>query len=303
MKLLRLSLFAVASVLTNCSAGLAAPPTAVILDSVALPEYSADGTNIAELSGLTWDAKAQLLYAVSDKGYLYHFKLKVASDKFVAVDPVFAISIEDSNTSILSWDLTNAEGVQVRNGANGTELLIAFEDGPAIGRFSTDGKFIDDVKLPSQLADSNAYSDSNKGLESVTEMAPYGVLTAPEVHLYAEPEEQHSIFAMDGHSWNFQALQSKQDSVKDISPLPDGQVLALVRTRDPDTHDPQAHLRIIDLAHCASGALCPVSEVTVSDPQKIAGDFEGMAEIAPGLFVIVTDSPNGGTMVLFRLSE
>jgi hypothetical protein len=294
---------AVAALLASCTASFAGPPTAAILDSVSLPEYSADGTKIAELSGLSWDEKTQLLYAVSDKGYLYHFKLRIESDKIVAVDPVFAASIEDSNTSLLSWDLTNAEGMQVRNGANGTELLIAFEDGPAIGRFTTDGKFIEDVKLPTQLADPNVYSDSNKRLESVTEMAPHGVLTAPEAHLIGEPKNQHSIYAMDGRGWAFPALQAKQDSVKDLSPLPNGRLLTLVRTRDPTTHDPQAHLRIVDLAGCVSGAMCPVTEVAVSDPSKIADDFEGMAEIAPGLFVIVTDSPHGGTMALFRLSE
>jgi Esterase-like activity of phytase len=295
--------FGFATLLASCSMSFAGSPTAVILDSVSLPEYSADGTKIAELSGLSWDEKTHLLYGVSDKGYLYRFKLRVEADKLAAVDPVFAASIEDSNTSLLSWDLTNAEGVQVRDGANGTELLIAFEDGPAIGRFTTDGKFIEDVKLPTQLADPNAYSDSNKRLESVTEMASYGVLTAPEAHLIAEPKDQHSIYAMDGRSWNFPALQAKQDSVKDLSPLPNGRVLVLVRTRNPDTHDPQAHLRIVDMAKCESGAICPVTEVAVSDPSMIADEFEGMAEIAPGLFVIVTDSPHGGTMALFRLTE
>jgi Esterase-like activity of phytase len=294
---------ALAVLLASSALCFAGSPTATILDHVALPEYTADGTKIAELSGLSWDAKAQLLYAVSDKGYLYHFKVAVEGDKFAVIDPVFGASIEDSNTSLLSWDLTNAEAVQVHQGASGTELLIAFEDGPAIGRFSRDGAFIDDVKLPSQLADANAYSGSNKRLESVTEMAPYGVLTAPEVPLITEPAGQHSIFAMDGRTWSFPALQAKQDSVKELSPLHDGRLLVLVRTRDPDSRDPQAHLRIVDIAKCESGAMCPVEDVVVSDPSLIADAFEGMAEIAPGLFVIVTDSPHGGTMSLLRLTE
>jgi hypothetical protein len=49
--------------------------------------------------------------------------------------------------------------------------------------------------------------------------------------------------------------------------------------------------------------MCPVTEVTVADPSMIADEYEGMAEIAPGLFAIVTDSPHGGTMALFRLTE
>jgi hypothetical protein len=236
---------AAAGLLFNCAISLAGTPTAVILDRVALPEYTSEGVKIAELSGLSWDEKAKLLYAVSDKGYLYHFKLQVDADKLTAVETVFATSIEDSNTSLLSWDLTNAEAVQVHLGASGQELLIAFEDGPAIARFSTDGKFIEDVKLPPRLADPNSYNDPNKRLESVTEIQPFGILTAPEAHLIDEPKAQHSIFAMDGRSWGFPALQAKQDSVKDITPLPNGRVLTLVRTRA------SLILRSAKMARCA----------------------------------------------------
>jgi Esterase-like activity of phytase len=280
-------------------------PSADVLDRIALPEQSADGGKIKELSGLGWDEDEKLLYAVGDNGYLHHFKIGIAADKFVKVEPVYTSAIADSSGGLLSWDLTNAEGLDVRNSANGktgdSELLIAFEDGPTIGRFTPKGQFIAEIKLPAILADTSVYLTTNKRLESVSEMAPFGVLTAPEAHLTDEPDNIHSVFAMDGHRWRFPALQTDQDSVKAIDPLPDGRLLFLIRTRDPNTDEPQAHLRIVDLSHCGEDIVCPVTDVVVADPKLIADDFEGMTSIGNGLYLVVTDSRHGGEMVLVRL--
>lgn len=280
-------------------------PSADVLDRIALPEQSADGGKIRELSGLGWDNDEKLLFAVGDNGYLHHFKIDIAADRIVKVEPVYSSAIADSVGGVLSWDLTNAEGLEARNGANGrvgdSELLIAFEDGPSIGRFTPKGKFIAEVKLPAILVHPSVYLTTNKRLESVSEMAPFGVLTAPEAHLTDEPDSFHSVFAMDGHRWRFPALQTDQDSVKAIDPLPDGRLLVLIRTRDPNTDEPRAHLRIVDLAHCGEDVVCPVTEVKVSEPTLIADDFEGMTSLGDGLYLCVADARHGGEMVLLRL--
>jgi hypothetical protein len=296
---------AVFALLAIPSANAGSTPSADILDVVDVPERSSDGTKINELSGLGWDDDEKLLYAVSDNGYLHHFRIDVANGKLAKVEPVFSVAIEDTNVGTFSWDLTNAEGLHVRNGENGkpsdSELVIAFEDGPAIGRFSPRGEFIKEIPLPPSLADPDAYSSANKRLESVSELPNLGIITAPEAHLANEPEDVHSIFTLDGKAWRFVALQARQSSVKALDPLPDGRILVLERTRDPDTDAPRAHLRIVDIAHCDPSALCPVAEVAVSDASAIADDFEGMTRIAPDLYLIVTDAPHGGRLALFRL--
>ncbi len=290
---------------TSSLAFAAEKPRADVLDHITLPEQSIDGGKIKELSGLGWDEDEKLLYAVGDNGYLHHFKIDIAADKFVKVEPVYTSAIADSAGGLLGWNLTNAEGLDVRNSANGksgdSELVIAFEDGPALGRFTPKGQFIAEIKLPAMLADTSVYLTTNKRLESVSEMAPFGILTAPEAHLTDEPNNIHSVFAMDGSRWRFPALQSDQDSIKAIDPLPDGRLLFLIRTRDPNTDEPQAHLRIVDLSHCAEDIVCPVTDVAVSDPKLIADDFEGMTRIGDGLYLLVTDSRHGGEMVLVRL--
>jgi hypothetical protein len=281
--------------------------SAEILDIVDMPVRSADGAKINELSGLGWDADEKLLYAVSDNGYLHHFRIDVTDGKLSKIEPVFSVAIEDTNVSAFSWNLTNAEGLHVRNGDNGkpsdSELVIAFEDGPAIGRFTPRGDFIKEIALPRPLADPDAYANSNKRLESVSELPNLGVITAPEAHLADEPEDAHSIFAMNGQRWRFPALHAMQSSIKAIDPLPDGRILALERTRATDADAPQAHLRIVDIAHCDPATLCPVTEVAVSDAAAISDDYEGMTRVAPDLYVIVTDSRRGSRMVLFRLGN
>ena len=289
----------------STSAFAAEIPSADVLDRIALPEQSSDGSKIRELSGLGWDGDEKLLYAVGDNGYLYHFKIDFVADRFVKVEPVYSSAIADSAGGILSWELTNAEGLDVRNDANGvigdSELVIAFEDGPSIGRFTPKGQFIAEVKLPTILADTSVYLTTNKRLESVSEMAPFGVLTAPEAHLIDEPDSFHSVFAMDGHRWRFPALQTEQDSIKAIDPLSESRLLVLVRTRDPNTDETQAHLRIVDLVHCGEDVVCPVTEVKISDSKLIADDFEGMTSLGDGLYLIVTDARHGGELVLLRL--
>jgi Esterase-like activity of phytase len=278
-----------------------------VLDHVRVPEQSQDGTRINELSGLGWDEDEKLLYAVSDNGFLHTFRLTFANDRIANVDPVFAISIADASRGFFNWNLSDAEGLHIRNGDNGihgdTELVIAFEDGPALAQFSPKGEFIKEVELPAVLADPSSYSGSNKRLESVSELPGIGLITAPEEHLDGERPGTHSIHAMDGRRWNFQALQATQSSVKALDPLDGGRVLVLQRTRSPETDAPQAHFRIVDINNCVTGALCPVAEVGVSNPESIAGDFEGMTRIGRDKLLIVTDSPDGGDLVLLRLRD
>lgn len=252
-------------------ADTAQPPMAEILDSVRVPAAGPDGSEISELSGLTWDEDEQLLYAVSDSGFLIHFRIAIENDKLAKVEPVLVAPIAEFVGSLLklTWSLSNAEGVLARNNANGkrsdTELIVALEDGPAIGRFTPQGQFIKEIALPPPLGDPGVYSSSNKRLESVNEIPGHGIITAPEVPLLAEPEDVHTIYAADGATWRFKALQPHHSSIKDIEHLPDGRLLILERTCDEAGYNPEAHLRVLNIEACETGSLCPVTEVAVSD--------------------------------------
>jgi hypothetical protein len=293
------------------SAQTGPPPIAEVLDSVRVPAAGPDGSEISELSGLAWDEDEQLLYAVSDAGYLIQFRIAIENDKLAKIEPAAVFPLEEFEASLLklTWTLSDAESVLVRNADNGknddTELVVALEDGPALARFTPEGKFIEELRLPPPLDSSAAYSSSNKRLESVSEIPGLGVITAPEAPLYDEPEDIHTMYALDGAKWQFSAVQPKLSSIKDMAILPDGRQMVLERTRDDNGGGTNAHLRILDLATCAPDSECPVTEVAPDSPEPLKLDFEGLARISNDLYLLVTDEPagktGGGQMLLFRL--
>ncbi len=289
----------------------AAPPVAQILDSVRVPNAGPDGSEISELSGLAWDEDEQLLYAVSDAGYLVHFRIAIDQNKLTKLEPVAVFPIEEFEASLLklTWSLSNAEGVHVLNSDNGkrgdSELVVALEDGPAMARFTATGKFIEELALPAPLNDASTYSNSNKRLESVSEMPGHGIITAPEAPLMGEPEDMHTMYAFDGSKWQFKAVQPHLSAVKDIAITADGKQMVLERTRDDKGKSTDAHLRLLDLANCAVATVCPVEEVTPSDAEPLRLDFEGLARVSKDNYLMVTDEPasdtGGGQMLLFQL--
>jgi hypothetical protein len=285
-------------------------PVAEILDRVSVPAADRNGNEISELSGLAWDADEQLLYGVSDSGFIVHFRIAIAGNKISKIAPILVAPIEEYE-GLLSWSLSNAEAVLARNSTNGkksdTELVVALEDGPVIARFTPGGQFIAEIKLPAPLAKRSAYISNNKRLESVSETPGHVMITAPEAPLVGEPEDVHTIYAENGATWSFKAVQPFRSSIKDIERLPDGRLLILERTRDDASKANQAHLRLLDTASCTTGTLCDVIDVVPSDANAMAMDFEGLTRIAPDLYLLVTDEKaselGGGQLLLLRLRE
>jgi hypothetical protein len=194
--------------------------------------------------------------------------------------------------------LVNAEGLGVINGGNGTsgdsELLIAFEDGPSLQRFSPDGTPLGALTLPAQLADPAKYNADNSRLEAVAFDTGRGVLTAPEEPMTDQPGDTHTIYALDGASWTFKAFQPKRSNLKAIEPMADGRMLVLERTREQKGGPDRARLRIVDLAACGAQTECAAVEAAGEDP-RLADNFEGMARIADDLYLLVNDKKKRDT--------
>lgn len=292
--------------------GTPTAPVAEILDSVSVPAASNDGSEISELSGLAWDEDEQLLYAVSDGGSIVHFRILVKDGKLAKVEPVLVAPLEEFEGSLLklTWSLSNAEAALTRNSINGkrgdTELVVALEDGPAIARFTPAGQFIAEIVLPPPLGDAAVYANSNKRLESVSEIPGKGIITAPETPLRGGPQDIHTIYGSKGASWKFKTFQPRNSAIKDIYYEPGGRLLVLERTRDDAGENTELHLRLVDIGGCSTGGLCAVTEVVASDPDRLKLAFEGMTRIADGLYLLVSDevasSTGGGQLLLFRLA-
>lgn len=282
-----------ALMLTAATTGIVAAQTQstgvpfTLLHSVALPVQEVNGRTMQELSGLAWDADEQLLYAVSDRGSVFHLRLQVAGSRIEGATPVFGAALHDPRNAARKF---NAEGLAVLNANNGvrgdTQLVVALENGPAIVRFTPQGEALGDVELPAALRDPNRYYSKNKRLESVAVYGKQGIVTAPEAPLVGQPPTRHTLYTTDGRQWSFDAIEEGSD-LKGIEALPDGSLLVLERLEGGGKRARQMVLRRIDPASCAAGATCRAG--AGGDTTRADGNFEGMTRLSERLYLLVSD--------------
>jgi len=295
---------ALAALVVTSPAG--AEPKLEVLGKTEIPATGKNGVLVNELSGLAWDADEKLLYAVSDGGVLHQFRLQLEGDRITAIEHVFSAPLA---APAAGKTVTNAEGLAALNGDDGkpgnSELLVAFEDGTAIARFTPQGQWIADITLPGPLADAKNYAKKNSRLESVAFDNTHGVLTAPERPLRGEPETLHKIYAGDGATWGFEAAQP-DGRIKAIETMADGNLLVLERTEGADGAR-AAHLRYLDLAVCAAGGQCAALDLSATPDPLLVDNFEGLARLTGSLFLIVTDRTKKDVeptrFVLFKLTD
>lgn len=279
-----------------------------VLDSIQIPANGANGMSIEEFSGLAWDEDEQLLYAVSDRGVLHHFRIRIDGARIAEIQPVFSVPIAATGSEVSGGSLTNAEGLTALNDDNGsqsdTELLVAFEDGPAIVRLTPQGKRIADIPLPGPLADKEQYSKKNSRLEAVAFDKRHGMLTAPERPLEGRPKDRHTLYAADGTAWSFNAFQA-DSRLKAIQELADGNLLILERTREKKGGASTARLRYLDFAACSAERECHLAELAAAQDMLLVNNFEGLARLSEDVFLMVTDitkkDAEPTTFVLFKI--
>jgi hypothetical protein len=286
------------------AAHAASAAQAQVLDQALIAAQPINGHVPSELSGLAWDGDEQLLYAVSDRGLLFHFRLELDGARLRSITPLRALPLMAAQGS--TGTRMNAEGLALVHADNGrrgdTQLVVALENGPRLVRYTPQGQPLGEVPLPAPLRDPAAYRNANSRLEAVSPHPLHGFVTAPQRPLKAQPRDVHRLYASDGTQWTLPAAE--QGALKAIETLPDGALLVLERQGKGKAVTPLLHR--IDLAACATRTGCAGGDV-VRLPGLDAGDnFEGLARIAPNLFVMVSDdggNPSRPTrLVLFRFN-
>ncbi|MCG8324752.1 MAG: esterase-like activity of phytase family protein, partial [Thiotrichales bacterium] len=79
-----------------------------ILGVIELRNVSLAGVIVSEFSGLAWDQDEQLLYAVSDQGYLVHLRPVLESGYLVDVDLVHIVKLADHSGAPLENELADS---------------------------------------------------------------------------------------------------------------------------------------------------------------------------------------------------
>ena len=185
----------------------------------------------SELSGLAWDADDEILYAVSDKGYLNLIRPILKSQQLIDADFIANFPLREEAGKALGVIANDSEGISLINSNNGivgdTELVISFERIPRIMRYSSDGQLLEKLALPDELEQTDFYDNSNSALEAVEHHPEQGILVAAE-RLKGNPATL-SIFNQEGKQWSFQAASRKYGSATGMTLSNQGNLIVLER--------------------------------------------------------------------------
>ncbi len=162
-----------------------------ILDSKEISFDDMDGIPVTELSALAY--KNNILYSLSDRGYLYTFIIDLKNDKINTLKLKKASKLQRKNKKNLRKKDRDSEGLVFLGG----ELLISFEKEPRVELFSINGIKIEKKKIHKDLQNIKNYKSKNKALEAVVYNKKYGVMTAPEIPLKIEKKAFHRLYAKD----------------------------------------------------------------------------------------------------------
>lgn len=277
--------------LTWASLAAAQAPTAAleIHDRVTLADQRVAGLKLSELSGLAWDADEQRLYAVSDKGRVFHFQFTVAGRRIVTLQALHAAALSDHRGGSAPARF-NAEGLALLDADNGirgdTQLLVALENGPRVMRFTPEGQAIAEIALPAALRDPQRYQTDNSRLESIAAHPRHGFVMAPQRPLKGEPPERHTLYATDGSRWSFTA-HGPRSEIKAIDTLSNGRLLILERSGTRGERS--TVLRELDPSACAADGACPARELG-GTADLGSTKYEGLARLSDQAYLIVSDN-------------
>lgn len=284
-------------------------PRLLMQSTFVLRATDIDGLKISELSGLAWDEDEQLLYAVSDKGRLFHLRLVLDGNQIRAVEALQGVRLLNKSGEPLKKARGDAEGLMVINANNGkkgdSQLIVSLEGEPRIVRFTPDGRALSNVVLPPALQNRKAYQHPNDSLESVTLHSRYGFITAPEMPLKGQPRNLHTVYSTKGSHWSFTAYPAENSGISALETLPNGSLLILERAWSGLLNPLVISLRYLDFKQCTRDGDCQAQDLQVSSSRFFIDNFEGLTHISGNQYLLVSDDGDedllNTTFALFTL--
>jgi hypothetical protein len=270
-----------------------------LLGALRLIATEIDGLRLCGLSGLAWDEDAGLLYAISDRGALFH--LRPIFDERGYLSGARALAghpLRDASGNPVRSSFSDAEGLAIRNGDNGipddAELLVSFEVKPRVVRYNTAGQWRGEEPLPVTLRNARNYRDSNQALEAVTIDPRWGILVGSETPLRNDPPGLIRIFATRGRFWLYPLGNAPGSALVAMEALPDGGLLTLERAFVSPLRPFVISLRRTKLS--APSKLLPVSDVAVfnTDQGWLLDNFEGLTRHREQRFFMISDDNCNG---------
>ena len=265
------------------------------LGMLQLPNPVVDKMRFSQLSGLAWDDDDGILYALSDKGFLFHLQPVFRNGALTGLKLLKAVHLRAiGSNKPLRWGDADSEGLEVLRGRNGrkgdAELLVSFERLPRIVRYRPDGYAIEEYPLPAPINDAGNYQNANKMLESVCQDPRLGVLTAAELPLKGERAGYTHIFSLGGKSWLYPL--PTRNRITDMDCLGHERVMLLESNIENVLGRLSVSLKIATLPENPLPAdPVPVETLVTFDTEKghQIDNFEGLAHHRGNRFFMVSD--------------
>jgi hypothetical protein len=260
-----------------------------------LQNPTVDGMRFSQLSGLAWDDDDGILYAISDKGFLFHLQPIFENGVLTGLKLLKAVHLRELGSGKpLKGTRADCEGLDILHGRNGrkgdSELVISFERFPRIVRYRPDGYAISEYPLPAPLNDARMYQDPNEMLESVCVDSKLGILTVPEVPLKGERQGVTRIFNLDGKFWVYPLRTGNRISAMEC--LGNNRVMVLESNFTGVLGRLEVFLKLATLSPNASPTEpVPVETAVALDSSKgqQIDNFEGLARHRGNRFFLVSD--------------
>jgi hypothetical protein len=293
----RAALLCLAGLVMLTNAPAAQPPQ--VRGVVQLTGSTVDGLRVAEISGLAWDARSQVLYGLSDRGHLIRFRLERSADGHLqTVVPMSASALQDTRPGAGTKQTVDSEGLalwqppgQLRGAP---QLLVSTEGFPQVLQVDLEGRVQGAMQLPAALGDARRYRARNSMLEAVTHSTRHGLLVAAEAALGDQDPALHTVH---GHSrsWSFTAHDPGQSRLKAMDVIDGERLVVLERSRmgKGKAKGLVNVLRLIELDRCVPQQVCEAQDLLVLEPTDGSDNFEGMAWLGGQQFLLVSDSPGG----------
>lgn len=281
----------------------AAPLRAVeVMATLELPRVEVGGLRTAELSALAWSPASKTLFATSDKGHLFAYRLRWDGERLAAAEAT-------AGTELLAPDSKkrlNAEGLVfvAAGGGRTARLIVAPEIGASAWAYAASSPELlppSPMDWPKAIAQALSDPGTKHGVEAVEWHPVHGLMAALQRPTAAEPN-QHIVHAADGTRWAFTTAAARAD-VKAIERIGESKLLILERLRGGSSGQRQFVLRELDLRDC-TGAPCNPPVIALSGSGRDGRDnFEGLACLDAQTCLLVSDdgSEGAGTTKLVQL--
>lgn len=263
--------------------------------AVELEAVDLDGVGVAGLSALAWDEDEGLLYALSDRGRIFHLRPRIEDGMLKAVEGLRGFHLRNANGRYIPRYLADSEGMVALNADNGvrgdTRLVISFEQVPRLMVFRPDGHWAAGYALPTPLELVDNYSHPNRALEAVAYVPGMGPITGPERPFWNEAGEGVRLYNLQGDFWRYPLSSDTDASLVAMEYMPGQGLVTVERSFVSPFHPLRIRLRHTELPDHADGTILAVEEVALLDSHQgwNIDNFEGLAHHRDNRWFMVSD--------------